>query len=138
MRSRRSFTNHRSLYTGRGEGLSDVLKSGKMAASVHIVQEDVVGPSLGQEAINAGVISFVLALVLLMVYMCAFYGLIPGLIADGALVLNIFFTMGILASFQAVLTLPGIAGMVLTLGMAVDANVLIMSVRKRNFVPVSL
>ncbi len=71
------------------------------------------------------VISFVLALVLLMVYMCAFYGLIPGLIADGALVLNIFFTMGILASFQAVLTLPGIAGMVLTLGMAVDANVLI-------------
>ena len=105
--------------------LANVLKSGKMAASVHIVQEDVVGPSLGQEAINAGVISFVLALVLLMVYMCAFYGLIPGLIADGALVLNIFFTMGILASFQAVLTLPGIAGMVLTLGMAVDANVLI-------------
>jgi len=105
--------------------LANVLKSGKMAASVHIVQEDVVGPSLGQEAINAGVISFVLALVLLMIYMCAFYGLVPGLIADGALVLNIFFTMGILASFQAVLTLPGIAGMVLTLGMAVDANVLI-------------
>ena len=78
-----------------------------------------------QEAINAGVISFVLALVLLMLYMCAFYGVIPGLIADGALVVNIFFTMGILASFQAVLTLPGIAGMVLTLGMAVDANVLI-------------
>ena len=105
--------------------LANVLKSGKMAASVHIVQEDVVGPSLGQEAINAGVISFVLALVLLMLYMCAFYGVIPGLIADGALVVNIFFTMGILASFQAVLTLPGIAGMVLTLGMAVDANVLI-------------
>lgn len=105
--------------------LANVLKSGKMAASVHIVQEDIVGPSLGQEAINSGVISFILALVLLMVYMCAFYGLIPGLIADGALVLNIFFTMGILASFQAVLTLPGIAGMVLTLGMAVDANVLI-------------
>lgn len=105
--------------------LANVLKSGKMAASVHIVQEDVVGPSLGQEAINSGFISFLLALILLMLYMCAFYGLIPGLIADGALVLNIFFTMGILASFQAVLTLPGIAGMVLTLGMAVDANVLI-------------
>ena len=105
--------------------LANVLKSGKMAASVSIVQEDVVGPSLGQEAINSGVISFALALVLLMFYMCAFYGIIPGLIADGALVLNIFFTMGILASFQAVLTLPGIAGMVLTLGMAVDANVLI-------------
>lgn len=123
-------TGGRSQITGHftpeeAKDLANVLKSGKMAASVHIVQEDAVGPSLGQEAINAGVISFVLALVLLMVYMCAFYGLIPGLIADGALVLNIFFTMGILASFQAVLTLPGIAGMVLTLGMAVDANVLI-------------
>ena len=123
-------TGGRSQITGHftpeeAKDLANVLKSGKMAASVQIVQEDVVGPSLGQEAINAGVISFVLALVLLMVYMCAFYGLIPGLIADGALVLNIFFTMGILASFQAVLTLPGIAGMVLTLGMAVDANVLI-------------
>ena len=105
--------------------LANVLKSGKMAASVQIVQEDVVGPSLGQEAISSGAISFALALVLLMFYMCSFYGIIPGLIADGALVLNIFFTMGILASFQAVLTLPGIAGMVLTLGMAVDANVLI-------------
>ena len=123
-------TGGRSQITGNftpeeAKDLANVLKSGKMAASVHIVQEDVVGPSLGQEAINAGVISFILALVLLMIYMCAFYGLIPGLIADGALVLNIFFTMGILSSFQAVLTLPGIAGMVLTLGMAVDANVLI-------------
>lgn len=123
-------TGGRSQITGQftpeeAKDLANVLKSGKMAASVHIVQEDVVGPSLGQEAINAGMISFVLALVLLMLYMCAFYGLIPGLIADGALVLNIFFTMGILASFQGVLTLPGIAGMVLTLGMAVDANVLI-------------
>ena len=123
-------TGGRSLITGHftpeeAKDLANVLKSGKMAASVHIVQEDVVGPSLGQEAINSGVISFVLALVLLMFYMCAFYGVLPGLIADGALVLNIFFTMGILASFQAVLTLPGIAGMVLTLGMAVDANVLI-------------
>ena len=123
-------TGGRSQITGQftpeeAKDLANVLKSGKMAASVHIVQEDIVGPSLGQEAINAGMISFVLALVLLMLYMCAFYGLIPGLIADGALVLNIFFTMGILASFQGVLTLPGIAGMVLTLGMAVDANVLI-------------
>ena len=123
-------TGGRSQITGHftpeeAKDLANVLKSGKMAASVSIVQEDVVGPSLGQEAINSGVISFALALVLLMFYMCAFYGIIPGLIADGALVLNIFFTMGILASFQAVLTLPGIAGMVLTLGMAVDANVLI-------------
>ena len=123
-------TGGRSQITGHftpeeAKDLANVLKSGKMAASVQIVQEDVVGPSLGQEAINAGVISFALALILLMIYMCAFYGIIPGLIADGALVLNIFFTMGILASFQAVLTLPGIAGMVLTLGMAVDANVLI-------------
>ena len=123
-------TGGRSQITGNftpeeAKDLANVLKSGKMAASVHIVQEDVVGPSLGQEAINAGVISFVIALVLLMIYMCLFYGLVPGLVADGALVLNIFFTMGVLASFQAVLTLPGIAGMVLTLGMAVDANVLI-------------
>ena len=123
-------TGGRSQITGHftpeeAKDLANVLKSGKMAASVHIVQEDVVGPSLGQEAINSGVISFVLALILLMFYMCAFYGVLPGLIADGALVLNIFFTMGILASFQAVRTLPGIAGMVLTLGMAVDANVLI-------------
>ena len=123
-------TGGRSQITGHftpeeAKDLANVLKSGKMAASVHIVQEDVVGPSLGQEAIISGVISFVLALILLMFYMCAFYGVLPGLIADGALVLNIFFTMGILASFQAVLTLPGIAGMVLTLGMAVDANVLI-------------
>ena len=123
-------TGGRSQITGHftpeeAKDLANVLKSGKMAASVHIVQEDVVGPSFGQEAINSGVISFVLALILLMFYMCAFYGVLPGLIADGALVLNIFFTMGILASFQAVLTLPGIAGMVLTLGMAVDANVLI-------------
>ena len=123
-------TGGRSQITGHftpeeAKDLANVLKSGKMAASVSIVQEDVVGPSLGQEAINSGVISFALALVLLMFYMCAFYGIMPGLIADGALVLNIFFTMGILASFQAVLTLPGIAGMVLTLGMAVDANVLI-------------
>ena len=123
-------TGGRSQITGHftpeeAKDLANVLKSGKMAASVHIVQEDVVGPSLGQEAINSGVISFVLALILLMFYMCAFYGVLPGLIADGALVLNIFFTMGILASFQAVLTLPGIAGMPPPPRMAVDANVLI-------------
>ncbi|WP_286471115.1 protein translocase subunit SecDF [Parabacteroides goldsteinii] len=130
-------TGGRSQITGHftpeeAKDLANVLKSGKMAASVHIVQEDVVGPSLGQEAISSGVISFALALILLMIYMCAFYGIIPGLIADGALVLNIFFTMGILASFQAVLTLPGIAGMVLTLGMAVDANVLIYKRKKEE------
>jgi SecD/SecF fusion protein len=123
-------TGGRSQITGNftpeeAKDLANVLKSGKMAASVHIVQEDVVGPSLGQEAISAGVLSFILGLIILMIYMCAFYGLIPGLIVNAALVLNIFFTMGVLASFQAVLTLPGIAGMVLTLGMAVDANVLI-------------
>ena len=94
-------TGGRSQITGHftpeeAKDLANVLKSGKMAASVHIVQEDVVGPSLGQEAISSGVISFALALILLMIYMCAFYGIIPGLIADGALVLNIFFTMGIL------------------------------------------
>ncbi len=123
-------TGGRSQISGQftpeeAKDLANVLKSGKMAASIHIVQEDVVGPSLGQEAINAGAISFIIALVLLMVYMCAFYGLLPGLIVDGALILNIFFIFGVLASFQAVLTLPGIAGMVLTLGMAVDANVLV-------------
>ena len=111
--------------TDEAKDLANVLKSGKMAASVNIVQEDVVGPSLGQEAITTGVISFAIALVLLMVYMCVVYGIVPGMIANGALILNIFFIMGILASFQSVLTLPGIAGMVLTLGMAVDANVLI-------------
>lgn len=123
-------TGGRSSITGdftpeEAKDLANVLKSGKMAASVQIVQEDIVGPSLGQEAITAGIISFAIALVLLMFYMCAVYGLVPGMIANGALVINIFFTMGILASFQAVLTLSGIAGMVLTLGMAVDANVLI-------------
>ncbi|MDR0429988.1 MAG: protein translocase subunit SecDF [Tannerellaceae bacterium] len=129
-RVNQEITGGRSQITGsftpeEAKDLANVLKSGKMAASINIVQEDVVGPSLGQEAINAGVVSFILALVLLMVYMCVMYGIVPGMIANAALVLNIFFTMGVLASFQAVLTLPGIAGMVLTLGMAVDANVLI-------------
>ena len=87
--------------------------------------EDIVGPSLGQESINQGVISFIVALIALMIYMCAMYGLIPGMIANGALFINFFFTLGILSSFQAALTMSGIAGMVLSLGMAVDANVLI-------------
>ena len=85
----------------------------------------VVGPSLGAEAIESGIISFIVALVLLMVFMVCFYGVIPGLIANFGLICNLFFTLGILASFQAVLTMSGIAGIVLALGMAVDANVLI-------------
>ncbi|MCI5561049.1 MAG: protein translocase subunit SecDF [Phocaeicola sp.] len=105
--------------------LADVLKSGKMPAPARIVQEDIVGPSLGQESINQGLMSFVVALIVLAVYMCVIYGFIPGMVANSALLVNIFFTLGILASFQAALTMPGIAGMVLALGMAVDANVLI-------------
>ncbi|MGL4412266.1 MAG: protein translocase subunit SecDF [Bacteroidales bacterium] len=105
--------------------LANVLKSGKMAASVRIIQEEIVGPSLGEEAISSGVLSFAIAMVLLVVYMMAIYGLIPGSIATIGLVINLFFTLGILASFQAVLTLSGIAGLVLSLGVAVDANVLI-------------
>ncbi len=105
--------------------LANVLRSGKMPAPARIVQEDIVGPSLGQESINQGMMSFIFAFILLMVYMCAIYGLIPGAIANMALLLNLFFTLGVLASFQAALTMSGIAGIVLTLGMAVDANVLI-------------
>ena len=123
-------TGGNSIITGnfspeQSKDLANVLKSGKMPAPAHIVQEDIVGPSLGQESINAGIFSFVVALILLMIYMCAMYGFIPGMIANGALVLNFFFTLGILSSFQAALTMSGIAGMVLALGMAVDANVLI-------------
>ena len=105
--------------------LANTLKSGKMPAPARIIEESVVGPSLGQEAINAGLWSFVLGFVLILIYMIFYYGLIPGLIADAALVCNVFLLIGVLASFSAVLTLPGIAGIVLTLGMAVDANVLI-------------
>ena len=123
-------TGGRSQITGhftpeQAKDLANVLKSGKMPAPAHIVQEDIVGPSLGQESINAGIFSFVVALVLLMIYMCSMYGFIPGMVANGALFLNFFFTLGILSSFQAALTMSGIAGMVLSLGMAVDANVLI-------------
>jgi SecD/SecF fusion protein len=105
--------------------LANVLNSGKMPAPAKIVQEDVVGPSLGAESIQRGIWSFVIAFIILIFYMCLMYGWIPGLIADSALLLNLFFTLGILSSFQAALTMSGIAGMVLTLGMAVDANVLI-------------
>lgn len=105
--------------------LANVLNTGKMPAPAHIVSEEVVGPTLGQESINQGFTSFVIAFILLMIYMCGMYGLIPGMVANLALVLNFFFTLGILSSFQAALTMSGIAGMVLSLGMAVDANVLI-------------
>ena len=105
--------------------LANTLKSGKMPAPARIIQEDVVGPSLGREAIQAGLWSFVLGFCLILIYMIFYYGWIPGLIADGALVCNVFLLVGVLASFSAVLTLPGIAGIVLTMGMAVDANVLI-------------
>ncbi len=105
--------------------LANVLKSGKMAAKVNIVSESVIGPSLGQQAIESGIWSFVIALVALMLFMIAFYGFTPAMVANCCLIINLFFTLGILASFQAVLTLSGIAGIVLSLGMAVDANVLI-------------
>ena len=123
-------TGGRSEITGNftietTKDLANVLRSGKMPAPARIVQEDIVGPSLGQESINQGMMSFIVAFILLMVYMCAIYGLIPGAVANTALLMNLFFTLGVLASFQAALTMSGIAGIVLTLGMAVDANVLI-------------
>ena len=105
--------------------LANTLKSGKMPAPARIVQEDIVGPSLGQESINNGLISFIIAFLLVLLYMILYYGKVPGIIADIALFANVFFLIGILASFSSVLTLPGIAGIVLTMGMAVDANVLI-------------
>ncbi len=105
--------------------LANVLKSGKMSAKVNVVSNNVIGPSLGAEAIQMGFISFIVAIILLMILMVAYYGWIPGLVANVGLILNLYFTLGILASLQAVLTLSGIAGIVLALGMAVDANVLI-------------
>ena len=105
--------------------LANTLNSGKMPAPTRIVQEEVVGPSLGAQSIQQGIISFIVAFVLLMVYMIMLYGFIPGILSDIALLFNLFFTLGILTSFQAALTMPGIAGIVLTLGTAVDANVLI-------------
>lgn len=111
--------------TNDTKDLANVLESGKMPAPAQIVQEDIVGPTLGQESINKGFMSFIVAFVILMVYMCVMYGFKPGMVANMALVLNFFFTIGILTSLQAALTMSGIAGMVLSLGMAVDANVLI-------------
>ncbi len=105
--------------------LANVLKSGKMPAPAHIVSEEIVGPTLGAESIQMGIYSAVLAFIFLMIYMVVIYGIIPGMVANVALLFNLFFTVGILTSFQAALTMSGIAGMVLTLGMAVDANVLI-------------
>ena len=105
--------------------LANTLNSGKMPAPTRIVQEEVVGPSLGAQSIQQGIISFIVAFILLMIYMLCLYGVIPGMMANIALLFNLFFTLGILTSFQAALTMPGIAGIVLSLGMAVDANVLI-------------
>ena len=105
--------------------LANTLKSGRMPAPARIVQEEVVGPTLGAQSIQQGIISFIIAFVLLMIYMICMYDLIPGMMANCALIVNLFFTLGILTSFQAALTMSGIAGMVLSLGTAVDANVLI-------------
>ena len=105
--------------------LANTLKSGRMPAPAHIVQEEVVGPTLGAQSIQQGIISFIVAFILLIAYMLVIYNIIPGSIAVGALLVNVFFTLGILTSFQAALTMSGIAGMVLSLGTAVDANVLI-------------
>ena len=105
--------------------LANTLKSGRMPAPARIVSAEFIGPSLGQQSIEQGLLSFVVAFVLLMFYMVAMYGFKPGMLANSALLINLFFTIGILCSFQAALTMPGVAGIVLTLGMAVDANVLI-------------
>ena len=105
--------------------LANTLKSGRMPAPAKIVQEEVVGPTLGAQSIQQGLISFAIAFVLLMLYMVVMYNFIPGMMANLALIANLFFTLGVLASFQSALTMPGIAGIVLTLGTAVDANVLI-------------
>ena len=125
-----AITGGRSSITGNftvdeAKDLANVLKAGKLKARVNIISDMVIGPSLGQQAITAGLVSFVVALILLMIFMITFYGVIPGLVANLCLIFNLFFTFGILASFQAVLTLSGICGIVLSLGMAVDANVLI-------------
>ena len=123
-------TGGRSEITGNftpeeANDLANVLKSGKMSAKVEVVSNNVIGPSLGAEAVTQGFLSFVVAIFLLMIFMILIYGVIPGLVANVGLILNLYFTLGILASIQAVLTLSGIAGIVLALGMAVDANVLI-------------
>jgi SecD/SecF fusion protein len=122
--------NGRSSITGGGmtveeaKDLANILKAGKLPASAHIVEEEVVGPSLGREAVKSGMNSFILAFIMVLAYMIAYYNR-AGVVASIALIINIFFIFGVLASLGAVLTLPGIAGIVLTLGMAVDANVII-------------
>ncbi|MGE0077450.1 MAG: protein translocase subunit SecDF [Bacteroidales bacterium] len=120
----------RSQITGdftinEAKDLANVLKSGKLPAPAHIIKEELVGPSLGKEAIHSGLNSFMFSFVIVLIYMLFYYSRSAGLVADIALLTNLFFMMGVLASFGATLTLPGIAGIVLTMGMAVDANVLI-------------
>ncbi len=120
----------RSSITGdftinEAKDLANVLKSGKLAAPARIVQEEIVGPSLGQEAISSGMRSFIISFIIVLMFMMFYYSIRAGIVADIALLANLFFLFGVLASFQATLTLPGIAGIVLTMGMAVDANVLI-------------
>lgn len=126
---RSEITGGRSEISGdftvsEAKDLANILKSGKMPAPARIIEEEIVGPSLGAEAINAGLISFVIAFVIVLVYMIVYYKG-AGVVANLALIANIFFIFGVLASLGAVLTLPGIAGIVLTIGMSVDANVLI-------------
>lgn len=123
-------TGGRSSITGdftpqEAKDLANVLESGKMPAPARIVEDNVVGPSLGEEAVDAGLKSFIWAFIAVLIYMLLYYGFKAGLVADFALLTNMFFIMGVLAAFNAVLTLPGIAGIVLTIGMSVDANVLI-------------
>ncbi|MFO7999946.1 MAG: protein translocase subunit SecD, partial [Marinilabilia sp.] len=123
-------TGGRSSITGdftpeEAKDLANVLQSGKMPAPARIVEDNVVGPSLGAEAVDAGFKSFIWAFIAVLIYMLLYYGFKAGLVADFALLSNMFFIMGVLAAFNAVLTLPGIAGIVLTIGMSVDANVLI-------------
>ena len=114
-----------SFTTTETKDLANVLQSGKMPAPASIIQEDIVGPTLGAQSIQAGFISCIVAFIVLMLYMVLMYGVREGMVANCALMLNFFFSFGILTSLGAALTMSGIAGMVLTLGMAVDANVLI-------------
>ena len=122
--SGRSSISGGDMSVEEAQDLANILKAGKLPAPARILEENVVGPSLGQEAINSGLWSFVIAFVLVLIYMLFFYNK-AGIAADIALLVNIFFMFGVLASFGTVLTLPGIAGIVLTLGMAVDSNVII-------------
>lgn len=114
-----------SFTINEAKDLANVLKSGKLPAPARIIHEEIVGPSLGQEAIDSGLRSFIISFIIVLFFMVFYYSHRGGLVADFALVANLFFIFGVLASFQATLTLPGIAGIVLTMGMSVDANVLI-------------